>query len=157
MESPVKNKTFELYPIGYVQAAENSYAVQILEPFRPALKQLGQFSHVNVLWWADQHDNEQARSLMQVSPPYAEDKLTGVFACRAEFRPNPIAVTTAPILEVDEEQGLVRLAYIDAYDGTPVVDLKAYFPVSDRVREARLPEWLSDWPQWLEDAYQLAF
>ena len=33
---------------------------------------------------------------------------------------------------------------IDAYDGTPIVDLKAYFPVCDRVKEATIPEWLSN-------------
>jgi hypothetical protein len=37
------------------------------------------------------------------------------------------------------------------------VDLKAYFPVCDRVREAKVPEWISDWPEWVEDGHLLAF
>jgi len=40
---------------------------------------------------------------------------------------------------------------IDAYDGTPIVDLKAYFPVCDRVKEATIPEWLSNWPEWMPE------
>jgi len=40
---------------------------------------------------------------------------------------------------------------IDALDGTPVIDLKAYFPVSDRVKDARLPDWLVGWPEWFPE------
>ena len=77
--------------------------------------------------------------------------MTGVFACRAEYRPNPIALTVCKLLAVDEAQGVVRVADIDAYDGTPVVDLKAYFPVCERVKEAHIPAWLSDRPDWIPE------
>ena len=150
-------QTFHMTPIGYVRSSENGFHLEILEPFRPALKQLDHFSHVHVLWWADRHDDEESRRLMQTRPPYAEDKVTGVFACRAEYRPNPIADTVCHILEVDEENGIIRTEYIDAYDGTPIVDLKAYYPVCDRVRDVQVPEWLADWPECLEEAYKLAF
>jgi tRNA-Thr(GGU) m(6)t(6)A37 methyltransferase TsaA len=152
-----EEKTIQLNPIGTVQNSGESFAVEIAAPYRPALKQLDQFSHVIVLWWADQNDNEQSRGLLQTRPFYAEEHLTGVFACRAEYRPNPIGSTVCKMLAVDEEAGLIRLEYIDAFDGTPVVDLKAYFPVSDRVKSARIPAWLSDWPEWVEEAYKLAF
>lgn len=152
-----RGKTFQIHPIGYVRSGEQGSYLEILEPFRPALKQLDQFSHVIVVWWADQNDNEKSRSTMQCEPPYAEGKLTGIFACRAEYRPNPVAITVCKMVAVDEEKGTVQLEYIDAYDGTPIVDLKAYFPVSDRVREAKIPEWLSDWPEWVEDGHLLTF
>ena len=151
-----ESNAIQLYPIGTVRNSGESFSLEIAEPFRPALKQLDRFSHVIVLWWADQSDNEQSRSQLQTRPPYAAEHLTGVFACRAEYRPNPIGTTVCKILEVDEERGLVRLEYIDAFDGTPVVDLKAYFPVSDRVKNTWIPDWLSDWPEWVEEAYKLA-
>jgi len=147
----------KVYPIGTVRNSGESFSLEIAEPYRPALKQLDQFSHVIVLWWADQCDNKQGRSLLETRPPYAEEHLTGVFACRAEYRPNPIGTTVCKILEVDEEQGVVKLAYIDAFDGTPLVDLNAYFSGSDRVKAVQMPEWLSDWPEWVEEAYKLAF
>lgn len=150
--------TYEMHPIGYVRGGgEGSGSLEILEPFRPALKQLDQFSHVIVVWWADRNDTPEARSLLQCNPPYAEDKCTGVFACRAEYRPNPVALTVCQILSVDEATGRVELPYIDADDGTPIVDLKAYFPICDRVRDAHIPEWLSGWPEWVEDGYKLEF
>jgi len=146
-----REKLFQIYPIGYVRRDENNIHLEIFEPFRPALKQLDHFTHLTVLWWADKHDNKKSRGIMQTEPPYAQGKVAGVFATRAEYRPNPIAMTTCKMLGVDEKEGLVRIANIDAYDGTPIVDLKAYFPVCDRVKEATIPKWLSDWPEWLPE------
>jgi tRNA-Thr(GGU) m(6)t(6)A37 methyltransferase TsaA len=146
-----KPETFQIYPIGHVSRGDNGISLQVDEPFRPALKQLDRFSHVMVFWWADWFDDEEWRNNLQSRPPYAEEHLTGVFATRAPYRPNPIAMTTCKLLESDEETGVVRVSGIDAFDGTRVVDLKAYFPVCDRVREAHIPEWLSDWPDWMPE------
>jgi tRNA-Thr(GGU) m(6)t(6)A37 methyltransferase TsaA len=140
-----------MFPIGYVRRRENRIILEVMEPYRPAMKQLDQFTHVMIFWWADKHDNEKSRSIMQTEPPYAKGKITGVFATRAEYRPNPIAMTTCKILKVDETNGIIEVTDIDAYDGTPIVDLKAYFPVCDRVKEARIPKWLSDWPEWMPE------
>ena len=156
-KSDGQGTAYEVRPIGIVRSAEEGSYLEIFEPFRPALKQLDQFSHVIVLWWADQLDDEESRRILECNPPYAEDKLTGIFACRAPCRPNPIATTVCKMVSVDEENGIIPLEYIDAEDGTPILDLKAYFPVSDRVRDARMPEWLSDWPEWVEDGHLLAF
>lgn len=142
---------YRMFPIGYVHRSTDSICLEILEPFRPAMKQLENFSHVMVFWWADKHDNDQSRSIMRTAPPYAKDVMTGVFATRAEYRPNPIAMTTCKILEADEKNGTLQIADIDAYDGTPIVDLKAYFPVCDRVKDPRIPAWLSDWPEWMPE------
>ena len=146
-----KQESFNVYPIGYVRRLADEIQLEILKPYRPGLKQLEHFSHVIVLWWADQMDTEEFRGLMQCKPPYAEEHLTGVFATRAEYRPNPVALTTCKILAVDEQEGILTIANIDAYDGTPVVDLKAYFPVCDRVQEVRIPTWLAGWPDWMPD------
>jgi tRNA-Thr(GGU) m(6)t(6)A37 methyltransferase TsaA len=146
-----QEEAYQVYPIGQVRRVGNGVHLEISEPFRPALRQLDHFSHVMVLWWADRFDDTESRNRLQTRPPYAEEHLTGVFAARAPYRPNPIAVTACKLLEVDEESGTVRIADIDAYDGTRVVDLKAYFPVCDRVKEAHIPGWLADWPEWMPD------
>jgi tRNA (Thr-GGU) A37 N-methylase len=89
---------------------------------------------------------------MTTELPYAPGIEAGVFACRSEYRPNPIAVTTTLALAVDVENGIVVLPWIDAYNGTPIIDLKPYIPISDRIRDYRVAEWLKDWPAWMEDA-----
>jgi len=153
MDKPTTNKkeTYQMFPIGQIHRTEKGINLEILEPYRPALKQLNHFSHVMVFWWANKHDNPKSRNIMQTRPPYAKDKLTGVFATRAEYRPNPIAMTTCKILNINEKTGTIQIADIDAYDGTPIVDLKAYYPVCDRVKDAKIPEWLSDWPEWMPE------
>ena len=147
----MNEKAYQVTPIGTVHRNGDSIHMQIEEPFRPALKQLEHFSHVMVYWWADRCDDEKSRNTLQSRPPYAEEHLTGVFAMRSPYRPNPMAMTTCKLLGSDEETGVVRVSGIDAFDGTRVVDLKAYFPVCDRVREAHIPEWLSDWPEWMPE------
>lgn len=151
----MKKQQFVLNPIGKVLAKEGRFRIVVDKPFRGALDKLDRFSHVLVLWWAHKHDNEKDRSTLQTKIPYADNLPAGVFACRAEYRPNPVAVTVCQILGIDGEAGTVEVPYIDAFDGTPVLDLKAYFPVSDRVRDFRVPEWVAEWPEWYEDAYKL--
>jgi tRNA-Thr(GGU) m(6)t(6)A37 methyltransferase TsaA len=147
----MEEKVYQVYPIGTVRRSGDSIHLQIDEPFRPALKQLEHFSHVMVFWWADRFEDEQYRNRLQSRPPYAEEHLTGVFVMRSPYRPNPIAMTTCKLLASDEETGVVSVSGIDAFDGTRVVDLKAYFPVCDRVRDVHIPEWLSDWPEWMPE------
>lgn len=142
---------YEVHPIGYVRRSDQGVRLEISEQFRPGLKQLEHFSHIVVLWWVDQHDNEESRSTMQCHPPYAPSKITGVFACRAEYRPNPIGITTCKISHLDEEEGILGVHNIDAFDSTPILDLKGYFPVCDRVKDARIPEWTQGWGEWMPD------
>lgn len=135
---------FEIRPIGTVHRPETGFYLQLDEAFRPGLKQLEHFSHLIVLWWATEQDTPEARSQITCYPPYAPDKHTGLFATRSEYRPNPVGMTVCEITGIDEEKGIVEVRNIDAFEGTPIVDLKGYFPVCDRVNGATIPDWL-DW------------
>lgn len=138
------SKAYNLAPVGRVKRAKYGVQLRIDEQFRPGLKHLDKFSHVVVIWWADRFDSEEYRSKLQVKPFYADKVMTGIFATRSPYRPNPIAVTVCRILDVDEEEGVVVVSNIDAYDGTEILDLKGYFPVSDLVADARIPDWLPE-------------
>ena len=146
-----KKEAFQLNPIGTIRRNGEQIQIEIREPYRPALKQLDRFSHVMVFWWAERFDTAEYRQMLQTEPPYAQGHVHGVFATRAPYRPNPIAMTTCNLLAMDEEAGTLQVADIDAFDGTQVVDLKAYYPVTDRVRECHIPEWLADWPEWMPE------
>jgi tRNA-Thr(GGU) m(6)t(6)A37 methyltransferase TsaA len=140
----------ELTPIGRVESDESQgrYRLQIEAAYRPALRGLGSCSHAIVLWWADQAGEGD----LVVELPYAPGVKSGVFANRAEARPNPIAITTCFLLDVDEEAGTVDLAWIDAFDGTPLLDIKPYLPMSDRAMDAEYPQWLEGFPESMEEA-----
>ena len=52
---------------------------------------------------------------------------------------------------MDFEKGIIYTPFIDAEDGTPVIDIKPYNK-SERVRDCTVPDWCSHWPEWEEDA-----
>lgn len=155
----MKEKEIKMKPIGYVRVEGDDpinadFYLDIHEQYRSALKALDKFSHVIVLWWAHENDTQEIREQHKWStiPAYGENpKETGIFATRAEYRPNPIAITTTSILSVDQKKGEVKVGGLDAFDGTPIVDLKAYFPICDRIRDCHIAPWLKDWPEWMED------
>jgi tRNA-Thr(GGU) m(6)t(6)A37 methyltransferase TsaA len=116
------------------------------------MKELDQFSHVQIICWAHKHDDIKSRSILDTTPPYGDNPpVTGIFATRAEYRPNPLLLTTAKILKIDIQDGIISINNIDVLENTPVIDLKAYFPVCDRVEKATIPSWLKDWPEWYPD------
>jgi len=143
---------FNIQQIGVIRSAGEDSAIEVFEPYRPALEKLDQFSHVMVFWWAHQFDNDAKRQITRVELPYAPGQTAGVFATRTEPRPNPIGLTTCSINRIDLASGVLHISWIDAFDGTPVLDLKPYLPFSDRVRDVHVAEWFAGWPGWLEDS-----
>jgi tRNA-Thr(GGU) m(6)t(6)A37 methyltransferase TsaA len=144
-------KSFRISPIGTVGRTVDQTQIRIAAPYRAALKGLNTFSHVIVFWWAERYDNPEQRQVLTCELPYAPGHEAGVFACRSPLRPNLIMTTVCKILAVDEQSGVVQIANIDAFDGTPVLDLKPYFPVVDRVQDAHISDFLTGWPEWLPE------
>lgn len=74
------------------------------------------------------------RDALRVHPrSNASAPLTGVFSTRSPDRPNPLGLHRVKILEVDETRSRLKVAPLEAIDGTPVVDIK---PVLDSVADA---------------------
>jgi len=149
----VPESRYELRPIGHVEVSGSAMVLRIDEPFRPALEGLAGFGHAVVLFWCHLADTEAHRSLLTCDRPYTKgpDRL-GIFATRSPARPNPIGLTSVSILGVDTATGEIRIPFIDAEDGTPILDLKPYTPSVDRIREVSTPEWCAHWPQWSEES-----
>ncbi|HOA51363.1 MAG: tRNA (N6-threonylcarbamoyladenosine(37)-N6)-methyltransferase TrmO [Thermogutta sp.] len=136
-ESPT---SFTVYPIGRVEKTDGRCRIVLDEKYKPGLLGLEQWSHVQVLWWFDKNDTPQKRAIVQVHPRGDKNNpLTGVFACRAPVRPNLIGLTLCKILRVQDN--VVEIDDIDAFDGTPVLDLKPYAKGEDTADEVRVPEW----------------
>jgi tRNA (Thr-GGU) A37 N-methylase len=66
--------------------------------------------------------------------------LRGIFATRSPRRPNPIAITAVRLLE--RQGARLRVQGLDAYQGTPILDLKPYLRRGDLIPEAAMPAWL---------------
>ncbi len=140
-------------PIGKIRHDEEGTFLIVEKRYLPALKELDGFSYINVIWWCDGSDTEEARSTLEVEAPYKKaPEVMGIFATRSPIRPNPIALTAVQIISIDHAVGRIQLAYIDANDGTPVVDIKPYTPSLDRVEEPKVPGWCSHWPKSVEES-----
>jgi tRNA-Thr(GGU) m(6)t(6)A37 methyltransferase TsaA len=149
----MSQKEYILSPIGQVKAGSEGFALQIAPEFCAGLEGLDGFSHIQVLWWSHYLDSPEYRSILVAEQPYrnAPSEL-GIFATRSPLRPNPICVSTVSLLSVDWEKGLVIVPWIDAEDGTPVLDIKPYHPSCDRVRDVQLPAWCRHWPEWYKES-----
>jgi len=128
-------------PVGKVRREGKSVRIEVSSEYADALLGLDGYSHVNVLYWMDKIDVPAKRRILRLHPRgNRKNPLTGVFACRSPLRPNPIALTVCKILKV--EGSVVTLDKIDAFDNSPVLDLKPFI-LSDAPREGvREPEWV---------------
>ncbi len=134
-------KPLLLHPIGWVRKEEEQTFLEINSEFAPALQGIEGFSHLWVLYWFHDNDRPESRATLQVHPRRdPANPLTGVFACRAPERPNPLGLTACRLLKV--EGNSLEVAGLDARDGSPVVDIKPYIPKGDCLTEAVAPDWV---------------
>jgi len=142
-------KLLTLKPIGYVESGvqrgeqavwEELEARIVLGPqWQEGLQGLDEFSHVVVVFWLDRPDETEVP--LRVHPEAKEDlPLVGLFATRTPLRPNPIGLTTVELLSV--EGTTLRVRGLDAFDGTPVLDIKPYLIRGDLKPDASVPGWL---------------
>ncbi len=134
------DRTFTMRPIGQVRVAEGRTTLVLDKAYQRGLLGLEGFSHIHVLWWFDENDTPEKRSVLQVHPRGdRSNPLTGVFASRSPMRPNLIAMSLCKIVAVKEN--VIEVEKIDAFDGTPILDIKPYTPGPDSVPDARVPAW----------------
>lgn len=144
---------YRLKPIGKVKNNDSGAWIELEPEYIPGLQALEGFSHINVLWWFSDCDNHRDRSTLQTEQPYKNaPEVMGVFATRSPARPNPIALTASEVISIDPDRGLIRVAFIDADDNTPVLDIKPYTPSFDRVETPGVPAWCSEWPGSTEES-----
>lgn len=142
---------FNVKEIGKVCCDEAGFSIKLNEEYRKALTGLEGFGYVQVIWWFDGCDNDAARSNLTVKKPYTNGpEVLGTFATRSPARPNPIAISSSYVTFIDDENGVIGLAWIDANDGTPVLDIKPYTPSVDRVEAPIVPNWCAHWPKNVE-------
>ena len=95
--------------------------VLVAPEYREGLDGLEPGRDVLLLTWLHRAE----RDVLKVHPRgNTEAPLKGVFATRSPARPNPIGLHRVKILELEKERGRLRVAPLEALDGTPVLDIK---------------------------------
>jgi tRNA-Thr(GGU) m(6)t(6)A37 methyltransferase TsaA len=115
-------------PKNLSQARERggAFAALIDPAFRQGLTGLTTGQAVILLYWTG-----QARRDLILQSPAHRDGPTGVFAIRSPARPNPVAVAVVRLLAIDHAAGVLTLDALDAFDGTPLLDIKPWLPTVD--------------------------
>jgi len=99
--------------------------IELAPGYAPGLTGLAVGQWIVVLVWA-----EGRRDLVVQSPAHAEGP-RGTFALRSPRRPNPILSATVRITALDGEAGIIGIDATDAFDDTPVVDIKPWIETVD--------------------------
>lgn len=110
------------------------------ERWEPALAGLSDYSHLVVLFWLDRA--ERAIEPPELRPAEGRDELppVGLFATRTPRRPNPIGLSIVRLIAQNGSR--LRVTGLDAWPGTPILDLKGYTTRDNLRPEAKNPEWL---------------
>ena len=131
---------YYILPVGIIHNRENDVRIEIYPEYTGALLGLKNFSHIQVLYWLHLNDSPERRQTLQVHPrKNPANPLTGVFATHSPRRPNPIALSRCRITAVTASG--IDIDEIDAFDGSPVIDIKAFFPFDPDDTPVRFPDW----------------
>jgi tRNA-Thr(GGU) m(6)t(6)A37 methyltransferase TsaA len=119
----MSNVGYTVFPIGKVIKKDGRTFIEIKKQFEEGLMGLENFPEVTVVYWFDKNDVPEKRAILQVHPRGDKNNpMRGVFATHAPVRPNLIAISRCRIINID--QNVIEIDVIDAFDQTPVLDLK---------------------------------
>jgi tRNA-Thr(GGU) m(6)t(6)A37 methyltransferase TsaA len=103
---------------------ENRGIIRIHQAYKEALTDLESCSHIIVLY----HMHLSKKWSSSVRPPGSENAM-GLFATRSPNRPNSIGFS---VIKLDSINGLdIHVSGVDAFNGTPVLDIKPWIPSLD--------------------------
>jgi tRNA (adenine37-N6)-methyltransferase len=105
--------------------------IELFPEYYDALTSLDLYEHIVVLY----HFSEVQGWSPTARPPGSSDEIEfGLFATRTPRRPNPIGLTVMKLEKI--ENGILYISGPDAFDGTPVLDIKPYIPSLDCVESS---------------------
>lgn len=149
--------SLELKPIGVIHSPyraggeaprqgcgrEEICQVEVFKEFEEGLKDIEGFSHIILIYWL----HRSRRYSLVVKTPW--DVIPhGLFATRSPNRPNPLGLSVVEL--VAREKNILRVKGLDAIDGTPLLDIKPYFPTIDEKLAIKVG-WLEGKPRTEKD------
>lgn len=136
-------------PIGHVKNevenrkdaswGKDTSVIVLEEEYRTGLSGLEDFTHAIILFHLDKANYDPEKHLQRRPQNRDDMPLVGIFSQRGKDRPNRIGMTSVEIVSVSDDELIVR--GLDAIDGTPVLDIKPYYPAYDK-KDAKVPEWV---------------
>ena len=133
----VKNEMKE--PGGRPNIGEIESEIILYDKYAEAADNIEAYSDIIVLYWY--HLPNPKGTIPYKAHPHHDEKypLVGVLATRGPNRPNDIGLCVVRLIEA--RGNTLRVAELDAIDGTPVIDIKPYNSRHDSRPDATMPEW----------------
>lgn len=160
----------EVRPIGYVETDRSDEEVSASWPhgvrgrivvypeYADGLLGLEGFSHAIALAWLHKVPESLRRVLrvrfrrfQKIGFKLEDLPEVGVFCSDSPHRPNPIAITTLRLEKI--EGNLLHVSSLDLYNGTPILDLRAYTPTYS-LRKFEVPVWYKKLSKRLETSFR---
>lgn len=106
-----------------------------------ALEGIDDFSHLEIIYF---FNKVEAREIVFSGRPRGNPNypVAGIFAQRKKDRPNRLGLCTVELLE--HRGRTLTVKYLDAINGTPVLDIKPVFKEYQPKRDLLQPDWVSD-------------
>ena len=103
-----------------------------------AFNGIEEFSHLEIVFHLDKAD--KSRAVFFCHPRGNKNwPEVGIYAQRKRDRPNTIGITIAEL--VKSERNKIWVNYLDAIDGTPILDIKSVMKEFLPNGEIRQPQW----------------
>jgi len=121
--------------------------IRVYDEYADGLLGLGEYSHVILIYVL--HEAREVSLRVRLK---GFDREVGVFATRHPTRPNPIGLSVLELVKLDPPR--LWLRGLDAWTGTPVLDIKPY-DYYDVVKRPRVPrEFEEEWSRsYVEKGY----
>ena len=116
--------------------------IRLVESIPPdAFNGIEEFSHLEIVFYFDQMDksNTAWKSHPRGNKDWPE---VGIFSQRKKNRPNAIGLTIVELLE--RRGNMIKVRYLDAIDGTPVIDIKPVMKEFLPLSAIRQAQWSSE-------------
>lgn len=123
-------------PVQPCGAAGAEGTIELKREYIIGLVDLVGFSHLILLYHFHLVDHPKLLVI-----PFMDDKPHGIFATRAPVRPNPIGMSVVRLQKI--ENNLLFIEGVDMVDGTPLLDIKPFFPKYDNHFDVRYG-WLEE-------------
>jgi len=111
--------------------APGDFWITLNPEYTSALKTLNTYNYIYVLYHLDQVTPPVE---LLTRSPWAPETEIGLLASRSPQRPNPIGLSIVRVKEINGNE--ITISGIDAYNGTPLLDIKPYIQFLDSKEDA---------------------
>lgn len=142
------NLQFTFKPIGRVIRNESDHSVkwndeesiceiEIFKEFAEGLDGISEYSHMLIFFVFD----KSAEKILKLHPE-EDDAIpeVGVFATNSNLRPTPLGMTPVELVEVNGN--ILKVKGLEAFNNTPILDIKPYCGFNEEKLNYKIPEWL---------------